>query len=498
MVVTFATALGVQAEKSTSPAHGKAQKTTSSSAKPIKQGKKNVRTPNLYGKTKSQVDSILKKRGLKTGNIYPVNKGKGKPGTVVRQFPKANTVVIKGSRINIWIKKSMAGLTRTKKSAYPAHRRTKPIKPKLFKKNNKLYMDFPHDIRKLLIYAKNGKLLQQFKKGRRFDVTTSYKMSKGNKIKVVFRPGRNFKYGGPQRGVPEGSPREYESYTLWFDWGSMWLDLFTDSEVIDTGEPNNDIGSATDLGINPGMFSGNVEYYSDRYDWLKFSAGSGGTGTLITVRRVSGDVVLHLAKPNRSNLLYDHNKVWVALKPNVPFYIGVEAGAISSGTTPYRIEFTTKTLNDPHEPNDIFDTAVDITRSVPGRISAGHLMNLMDRTGAVTGVWDYFKFNLREPVNIRVRVNNAGLPPRNYLLFYLYDPFRENIENTEGSSARDSDELTLDMRTYYTEYNPFDPGYWRVGVTESHAHLSPSPYGTGDPPGCYSGSGYSLSIEFLR
>ncbi len=117
------------------------------------------------------------------------------------------------------------------------------------------------------------------------------------------------------------------------------------------------------------------------------------------------------------------------------------------------------------------------------------------------GVKDYFKINLTEAKNLRVTVNNAGLPSSDTVLTSLFN--RDNTHVTSSDGNRNYARLTRDIRLdYEPHYHGFTfeedgRGYWKILVTEYVNFDKPTPDGSGDPPACFSGSGYSLQVEFL-
>ena len=488
-------AFGVQAESNKTSSDIKGQKSS------IIQTHKTIKisTPNLLRKTKIQAKSILMKCGLKTGKVVYVTTGKGKTGTIVKQSPKAKIKISKGSAVNIWILKQKGRLT-TGKNTLPtrpgSQMSAKNVKPRLFEKNKKLYMKFPRMVQNVKICDRNGKILQRFKRGQKFDITKSLKLTKAGNIRIYFMPAPKPGGGVPKTRMHIPFPGNDKFIDL-FGWRSLLndfrpqprLDLVNHSTIED-GENNNHFDRAVLLG--KGWYEGKVDRSSDPRDYLKYRTGGSGFGSLVMISKVSGNIKISLYKPKKGGLISDNSKVWIALKPNTTFYFMIEPTA--SGPTTYTISLREKTLNDPHENNDTFRTAKEIRE---GTISGGLLVNLYDSGSNISGVRDYFKINLTEPKNIRITVNNAGLPSNNYVLIYLRNPSDTNIWNNEGGRENNSDRIVKNLRTYHTDANPFPPGFWRIMVTENVDHDYPSPYGEGDPPICYSGSGYSLTVEFL-
>jgi len=74
IVFLNASIVGVQAQTNTTPSSKTTQKSSTSQTKSTKKIVVKIITPNLYGKTKTQAGSILKKRGLKTGGVVYVTR----------------------------------------------------------------------------------------------------------------------------------------------------------------------------------------------------------------------------------------------------------------------------------------------------------------------------------------------------------------------------------------------------------------------------------------
>ncbi len=262
--------------------------------------------------------------------------GKGKTGTIVKQSPKSKTKITKGSAVNIWLLKQKSRLSTRPESKMLA----KNIKPKLFEKKKKLYMEFPREVQNVKVRDKNGKILQSFKKGRKFDITKSLKLTKAGNIKIYFTPAPKRGSGVPKSGPVPKPPIQYSEldHTIkLIKFNHLRFSeraIFTDSSSIDAGEPSNDsAGGATLLG-RAGRYSGDVGGDSDSIDYLRFTTGASGYGTLVTISRISGSIELNLYRPGAGGTLAgDNNKVWIALKPNTTFNFSVEPSG--TGMTAY-------------------------------------------------------------------------------------------------------------------------------------------------------------------
>ena len=447
----------------------------------IKKATKQVVIPNLAGKTKNAAESALKKIGLKIGKIHYTIAGKAKPGTVVKQSPAARLSVSKGSRVDIWIvKKKAVHKSKTTKKSHKA------LSPKLHKKGQRLFLEFPAEVRNVEIYNDRGQVIQRFNRGRRFDITQSLKKTRAGRIRVGFVP----KSGGiPQPPSPTRDKRIYADYRLdrFRDLaaGSMFL---TDSSTIESGEPaNNTIHGATT--VTAGRYSGEVGATADGDDYLKLTTGASGFGTYVSVRVVSGNVRLFLYDPVKSYLDGYANKVWIALRPGTTFYFQVSPNG--STATLYTISIYTKTIMDPHETNDTFSQA----KSLSGQRS--FLGNVMNSTGDYVGINDWYKIHWTVAQNLHIEVTGAGLATGDRVLIYIYDPANQLIASNEGGSdpinvtTNDRSVLRVDLREMYWPAWPdprmtFPPGDWRMLVTNQTAGAgSPVPYGTGDAPRCY-------------
>jgi hypothetical protein len=236
---------------------------------------KRVVIPNLVGKTKTAAESVLKTIGLKIGNIHYTTGGKAKPGTVVTQSPAARVKASKGSRVDIWIlmKKAVRKPETSKKSHLA-------LSPNLHKKGQRLFLEFPAEVRNVEIYSARGRVIQRFKCGRRFDITQSLKKIRTGRIRVGFVP----KSGGiPKPPPPTQDRRIYADYRL-----DRYRDLadasmfLTDSSTIEDGEPaNNTIHGATT--VTAGRYSGEVGA-TDADDYLKLTTGAGlATGDRVLI-----------------------------------------------------------------------------------------------------------------------------------------------------------------------------------------------------------------------
>jgi hypothetical protein len=441
---------------------------------------KRVVIPNLVGKTKTAAESVLKTIGLKIGNIHYTTGGKAKPGTVVTQSPAARVKASKGSRVDIWIlmKKAVRKPETSKKSHLA-------LSPNLHKKGQRLFLEFPAEVRNVEIYSARGRVIQRFKCGRRFDITQSLKKIRTGRIRVGFVP----KSGGiPKPPPPTQDRRIYADYRL-----DRYRDLadasmfLTDSSTIEDGEPaNNTIHGATT--VTAGRYSGEVGA-TDADDYLKLTTGAGGFGTFVSVRVVSGNVRLFLYNPVKSYLDGYAHKVWIALRPGTTFYFQVNP--TGSTATTYTISIFTKTIVDPYETNDTFSQA----KSLSGQRS--FLGNVMSSTGDYVGINDWYKIHWTVAQNLHLEVTGAGLATGDRVLIYIYDPANQLIASNEGGphpinvTTNNRSVLEVDLREMYWPVWPdprmtFPPGDWRMLVTNQTAGAgSPVPYGTGDAPRCY-------------
>lgn len=450
--------------------------------------------PNLIGKTKAAAETALKKSGLKIGTLRTTPTGKGKPNTVVRQKPTAKKRVAKGSGVDLWLLKP--AITAKDKSL---SKRAVQLKPRLYPQKKKLLMEFPKEVRNLVIYDSRGKALQRFKGGRRFDITASLNKTNAGRIIVGFdqAPGEavpRISYHRRPEDHPERMAFALDSYR---DLASRYITI-DDARTIERNEPDNDtIAGATR--ISAGFYTGELgrEEHGrvDATDYLKAVSNSRGFGTLVEVNVESGNVELHLYDPIENLKGSDQNKIWIALTPSTTFYFQVTP--TGPGITTYRLRISYTTIQDPFETNDTPTTAPTMVT----RIQDAFLGNVINSAGTHVGVNDWYKVHLTEPQNLRLVVENAGLDSTDLVHIYLYQPdYPDPDASNEGLPGRNADGgvLQVDLRPIY-EGHTFPVGNWRILVTTSTAGAGyPEAFGTGDPPDCYTQeTGYSLTKTVL-
>jgi hypothetical protein len=139
--------------------------------------------PNIIGKSKAEADLILKMSGFLTGKVQTTPMGKGLPGTVVKQHPAANTPVAKGSAVDIWII-TKGGTT----LQIPASSAATTPQPTFHARGKQLFMEFPQNVHKVIVFDAQGNVLQEFKNGRRFDITKSLIKTNAGSIYLGIAP----------------------------------------------------------------------------------------------------------------------------------------------------------------------------------------------------------------------------------------------------------------------------------------------------------------------
>jgi hypothetical protein len=438
-----------------------------------------VATPALIGKTKAAAEVALKKAGLKMGTALYTSTGKGKPGTVVKQQPAAKTRAAKGSAVTIWL------LGNAPDGAQPAQGdAASGLKPKLVARGKTLFMEFAQNMRNVTVFDANGKILQQFKSGRRFDITPSLVKTKAGLIKVTGEP----QSGGVQKRRGPSDPPDCMEIPL-YDFRHFyqrWVEI-EDDRTIDRHEPANNSIAGAPL-VSAGYYSGEVGG-GDATDYLKATAGVSGVGTLIQVEVKSGAVELHYYYPNRVRIDGNTNKFWIALAPGTTFYFQVSP--TGAAATDYRIRISKKRLDDAYEVNDTFAQAKVFGA---GRAFLGNVIN---SSSLHVGVSDFYKINVPEPQNLRIVVTNAGLATGNQVQISLYNA--HNTLDISGTGGANSCTLERDLRLEWPrpdEHPVFPAGQWRIEVRTPTATAGyPAAYGNGDPPNCYTQpAGYTLTV----
>ena len=377
------------------------------------------------------------------------------------------------------------GLTKFDPGKREPGKKDSKITPKMIKQNKKVFLKFSEEARDITIYNDKAGKIQQFKKGRQFDITESIKKSKGKNIKVIFFRGEM------GRGISEGASSVEEdpissilpTLKIYKDLSSLlnWL------RNVDNAEPENDniIGS---FAASRGRISGEVGG-DDAADYIKFTTGTTGFGTYVQVNRTSGSVNLHLYDPARRYLDWDANKVWIALAPGATFYVQIEPRG--SASTEYELNIDVSIINDGLEPNDSFTQAKSL--SSPGN---SVLCNVFTSAGGYIGIRDYYKFNLTEEKLVRVSVSNAGLESGKRVSISFYD--EDNTHHLTEEGSNNGAVIEYDLRGLYSaDWPPFPAGQWRILVS-THSPDDTRAYGTGDGPECYTDpTGYTLDLDLI-
>jgi hypothetical protein len=458
-----------------------------------------VQVPDLIGKTEELAKEELAKAGLKAGKVQFTTLGKGKPDTVVKQKPTATARVAQGSTVDLWVLRERAFPKAKAPEKEPAE-----VTPEVVQKGKKVYLKFPQTVKDVTIYDDKGNKLQQFNKGKRFEITESVLATKAGLIKVVFSPKPK---GKPKGGVLKGGPPPPQFIEALINLSHLehlpdlirGIAIMTaDKTTIENGEPGNDeIDGATTVGT--GSYYGELDYYadpSDPADFLRITAGSGGFGTFFVIKVLVGDVELLLYDPTTAYIATSGytGKLWIAVKPNVTFYVEVQPTGYD--TTQYTISISSRVINDTCEPNDTIAQAKDFHNQIL------FLCNVMDNAGNHVGINDWYKITWQYARKMKLIVRYAGLPDYDDVIIYLYEPDSGPYDAHVASARGDNNgvELVVDLPSmYYPGYPdprfPFPAGEWKIQVTNSTAGdgIYPLPYGKGDAPSCfYRSSGYWL------
>jgi hypothetical protein len=422
-----------------------------------KQSSTQVLLPNLLGKTKAGTEKALANVGLKLGTVQFTTSGKGKPGTVVKQKPTANSKVAKGSAVDVVVLKAAA-----------------EISPKIVQRGDKVFMEFPETVKDVTISDDKGKKLQQFKQGKQFDVTESVLATKAGRIKVAWERGtedidlsRRLDPGGIKRLPIEQAeiPQERTAHRMPHD-----------KTFIDNAEPaNNDPNSAPRISAS-GVYSGTVGGADDRYDYVKFAIGPHQPGTLISAAVLRGDVQLSMC------LASHQDAVWAAVAPDMVeiVFLAISSKDDATGETPYTISVSMRPICDAHEPNDDFQSAAPITLGNPVN---GCLCLIMTYNSAMK-TEDWYKIRLPRPKKIRIKIGSVGLRNETVSLrLYKPDNSEFNPSFMSGTSTNDEAEYEANFPIRYNQTDWQSEGYhnccWRIKVD---APGLADHFGVGSPP----------------
>lgn len=449
-------------------------------AKTTKSISAKIMVPGLIGKTRAEAQRMLQKSALRLGKVQALTTVKGRPGTVAKQRPTANTSARKGSAVDIWIIVKQKPGQRVQSQIQP--------KPKFYTRNKKLFMEFSKTVHKIVVFNAKGNVIQRLNSGRRFDITKSLNKTKGGIIYLGIA-------SKPSDPVPmRWDPRDRIPYDLG-RYRLLARDRFVieDSSTMGRSEPANDrIGGAPLLSV--GYINGEVGG-EDETDFGMVTALGDGTGTLVQIEVISGDVVLDLWNPTRRRLTGGAGvrKVWIALAPRTSFYFQVSPAGLTSG--PYRVRISKNRLNDAYEANDSFAQARTFGSG------QAFLGDVIDSGGFNVGFNDYYKINIDRPQNVQINVTNAGLASGERLTISLYDANGDHVDTESYAGTTSGCVFNHDLRIDWRDagdWPPFPSGEWRILISDHGTNTSgsgaPSAYGTGTPPEAYtSTSGYSMS-----
>lgn len=443
----------------------------------------NAPVPEVIGKTRTDAEKILVKAGFRIRMVQQSLAGKGRPGTVIKQNPSANTPAAKGSAVDIWVMASgSVGLQRPGQSAGTQEQ----PQPRFQAGNKKLLMTFAATVPGVIVYDSKGKVLQTFGRGRQFDITESLRKTNGGRVYLDITP-----RPGPTAVPMRWTPQDRIPYNLARYAGLMHERIVpVDERTMADSEPgNNAISGAArlDFGYVNGEVGGD-----DAADFGQVTALAAGTGTLVQVEVVSGSAELYLYGPTRSYLDGGHRKVWIALAPSTRFYF--EVRPTGSTSTAYRLRISKRQLNDACEANDSLAQAKTFST---GRAFLG---NVITSSGAHVGFNDYYKIRIDEPKNVSINVSNAGLASGKRVTVSLYDPHGTLVSAEYSAGNADGCVFTYDLRPDWDDPSypvPFPAGDWRILVSEYSSNASgigsPAAYGLGGPPRAYTRTDHGMT-----
>jgi len=435
---------------------------------PPPRGATYVLAPDLIGKTEGEAKKELSKVGLKLGELRFTTSAKGKPGTVAKQTPPAKTKVVKGSKVDVVVLKAAA-----------------KISPKIVQKGEKVFMEFSETVKDVIISDAKGNKLQQFKQGKRFDITGSVIKTKAGLLKVTWEPTVPDKLYMP--GPPSGGTAVDTKHTANFD-ASRYIneDVFrkqgieqaakttgkipklleVDDTFIENGEPGNNTIFYTLPG--PKLYSGNVGAPGDPVDRLAFTSGPSPNGTVITVHVVSGNVnvTLYYGSLLMANPLVENgNNFWIAVLPSDYIYFSVQPAG--TGASPYTIAVSHKYILNPNEAQQTENNPMQL--HLGGGTREGALIPRFSGSD-----WeDWFFVQLPQSQRLRIIVTDAELP--------TYNRVRIGICPEDSNNAYEEVIGTYNGATLETWQSY--PGTWKIRVALAGPGVEF--HGTGNIPSCY-------------
>jgi len=438
-----------------------------------------VLVPDLIGKTEEEAEIAFKKIGLKPGKVQLTMVGKEKPGTVVKQNPIAKTKVAKGSAVDLWILRG-----KTVSTAKATTKKTTTVSPKIVQRGKKVYLEFPETVRNVTISDEKGNKLQQFNKGKRFDVTESVFMTKGGRINVAWKPSLPDKLYMP--GPPSGGTAVDTKLTANFD-SSRYINedilkqkgivevaqttgkipkLNIDDTFIESREPrNNDIFCELP---GPKLYKGSVGAPNDPVDRLAFASGSSPHGAVVSVHLVSGNVNLTLyygAILIANPLVENGSGFWIALRPSDYIFFCVQP--TGTGESPYTIAVSHKYILNPNEAQQTEANPMQL--HLGGGTREGALLPRFSGSD-----WeDWFFVHLPQSQRLRIIVTDAELPTYNKVRIGICP---ENSDHAYEEVVGTYNGATLETWQSY-------PGTWKIRV--SLAGPGVEFHGTGTIPSCY-------------
>jgi hypothetical protein len=383
--------------------------------------------------------------------------------------------------------------TVTQKTVKPLIAKKKLIKavnknsPVIVKQGKKVFLKFSTKVAKVDLFDARSKKLGSFGNGTAFDITKIIQKSQGSKLKVVYfnsdmgnSVSAKFKKLNPRDRIIE-----YMKVPALMQVKPGDLVLINRSG--DRNEPgNNNINGS--VSVFGGDITGNVGD-GDSGDYIHYTTPGGGFGHYVEVRRISGNIKIHIFDPIKGRLTWDRNKVWISLAPRTKFYIQIEPDTVAA--TEYKINIKVKPIPDALEPNDILSQAKSLNVS-----GTRYLCNKITAAGVgpydLQGLWDTYRVDGHHGETMNISLSNAGLPSGTSVVADIFDSGGTRLDSFTGNSNGISFSYLKGSASVC--YIMFYDSYSNSSITGHYDALFP--YGEGTGPACFRGSGYNLNITF--
>lgn len=482
-------------------------KTVVNSPKPMPAPQKgnradHVSVPDLAGKTVAEAEKELKNTGLGIGKVRYTIAGNGKNGTIVRQKPSPNAKAAKGSEVDLWIvrTKSTAESRVSENKTFKTSPKNLRPSPKIIQQGDQVFMEFSDTVWDVTISDTRGNRLQQFKKGKRFDITESARETKAGRIRVTFKTSPDDKVNVPSPSPPPGNTGVDITHTADIDF-SRYINtsalekkhmktetkevlkdfiIPVDNTLIESNEPiNNNVYVTLPLHNGLKAYSGEVGGPNDPIDLLAYTSGPHQHGSIITVQVTSGNVTITLYDPipQADPLLENENDFWIALPQNRKLYFSVQPTGV--GNAPYTILISRIDIVNPFESQQTWNN--------PGPINLGQ-----EKTGALSPRFrgidheDWFIIQNLQNQRLRVTVTNAHLPLNDRVEISIVDP--NSITFDPDKVTGTNNEAILETTFQYTDT-------WKIRVSLKLPAVSGG-FGTGAIPQCFR-KPYKIRVEAI-